>query len=74
MYLSVPFWKVYVKIKFQQQREEKRLLAEANKVLFAFYADIEEHYEEFCPDLFLIKDNTMARKYEAFKQEQLFNL
>merc|ERR1712131_284313 len=40
----------------KQQREQKRALADKNKVLFSFYADLEEHYAPLCPDLFLIKD------------------
>jgi len=51
----------------KQMREQKRALADSNKVLFSFYADLEEHYAPVCPDLFLIKDNKMARKYEMYK-------
>jgi len=51
----------------KQQREQKRALADQNKVLFAFYADIEDHYTTVCPDMFLIKDNKMARSYQQFK-------
>jgi len=54
----------------KQQREDKRYLADTNKVLFAFYADLEEHYDPLCPELFLIKDNAMARKYELFKSQE----
>lgn len=52
----------------KEQREQKRALAEQNKVLFAFYADLEEHYVTVCPDMFLIKDNELARSYAKFKQ------
>lgn len=55
----------------KQQREQKRALADANKVLFSFYADLEEHYVSVCPDLFLIKDNKLARKYEMFKAKMI---
>jgi len=57
----------------KQQREEKRALADANKVLFAFYADLEEHYVSVCPDMFLIKDNKMARSYEKFKANSIIS-
>jgi len=52
----------------KQQREQKRALADQNKVLFAFYADLESHYTTVCPEMFLIKDNKMARSYEQFKE------
>lgn len=52
----------------KQQREQKRQLADQNKVLFAFYADLEEHYVEVCPEMFLIQDNTdLARQFDKFK-------
>jgi len=51
----------------KQQREQKRALADKNKVLFSFYADLEEHYAPLCPDLFLIKDNAQARRFKSFK-------
>jgi len=51
----------------KQMREQKRALADANKVLFAFYSDLEEHYAPVCADMFLIKDNGLARSYEKFK-------
>jgi len=57
----------------KQQREQKRALADANKVLFAFYADLEEHYISVCPDMFLIEDNKMARSFEKFKANQLIS-
>jgi len=57
----------------KQQREQKRALADANKVLFAFYADLEEHYVSVCPDMFLIEDNKMARSFEKFKANQLIS-
>lgn len=48
----------------KRKRLEKRALADENKVLFAFYADLEEHYDPICPDMFLIKDNKkLARQY-----------
>ena len=47
-------------------REQKRFLADQNKTLFAFYADLEEHYHTVCPDMFLITDNTVARSYKKF--------
>lgn len=50
----------------KQLRLEKRALAESNKVLFAFYADMEEVYRNVCPDIHLIKDNKMARSYNTF--------
>jgi hypothetical protein len=50
----------------KQQREQKRLLADQNKVLFAFYADLEEHYDTICPDMFLISDNKVARSFEKY--------
>jgi len=53
----------------KEQREAKRALADANKVLFSFYADLEDHYSTVCPELFLIKDNQQARKYEMFKSQ-----
>merc|ERR1711970_1095172 len=40
----------------QEQREEKRLLAEEQKSLFAFYASLEETYETICPDMYLIEN------------------
>lgn len=51
----------------KQQREQKRALADKNKVIFSFYADLEEHYAPLCPDLFLIKDNAQARRFKSFK-------
>jgi len=54
----------------KQQREQKRALADKNKVLFSFYADLEEHYRQICPDLFLIKDNKTARKFAMYKAQQ----
>ena len=56
-----------LKLTFKQQREQKRALADKNKVLFSFYADLEEHYAPLCPDLFLIKDNAQARRFKSFK-------
>lgn len=53
----------------KEMREQKRLLADENKALFAFYADVEEHYVSVCPDMFLIKDNSMARSFDRFKME-----
>jgi len=54
----------------KQQRLEKRALAEKNKVLFAFYAELEEHYEPLCPDMFLIQDNdNLARKFSIWKKQ-----
>lgn len=53
----------------KRKRLEKRALAEKNKVLFSFYADLEEHYESLCPDMFLIQDNeAAARKYANWKR------
>jgi len=58
----------------KRQRLAKRALAEKNKVLFAFYADIEEHYESLCPDMFLIQDNdAAARKYASWKRAVQFD-
>jgi len=57
----------------KQQREQKRALADANKVLFAFYADVEEHYVSVCPDMFLIKDNKVARSFEKFKAKSIIS-
>jgi flagellar biosynthesis GTPase FlhF len=51
----------------KQMREQKRLLADQNKTLFAFYADLEEHYLSVCTDMFLIKDNALARSFQKFK-------
>ncbi|CAG5099394.1 Oidioi.mRNA.OKI2018_I69.XSR.g16507.t1.cds [Oikopleura dioica] len=57
----------------KRKRLEKRALAEKNKVLFAFYADLEEHYDPLCPDMFLIQDNEVeARKYANWKRAQTF--
>ncbi|CAG5099404.1 Oidioi.mRNA.OKI2018_I69.XSR.g16512.t1.cds [Oikopleura dioica] len=54
----------------KEQRLAKRLLADQNKALFAFYASLEEHYEPVCPDLYLIEgiqnETVVARKYENF--------
>ena len=52
-------------------REQKRLLADQNKTLFAFYADLEEHYDPVCPEMFLIKDNAVARSYQKFKANMI---
>ena len=38
------------------QREAKRLLADEQKSLFAFYASLEETYESICPDMYLIEN------------------
>ncbi|CAG5099398.1 Oidioi.mRNA.OKI2018_I69.XSR.g16509.t1.cds [Oikopleura dioica] len=55
----------------KQQRLEKRALADKNKVLFAFYAELEEHYDVLCPEMHLIQDNqNMARKFNIWKQAQ----
>jgi len=40
----------------KQQREQKKQLRDNNKVKFAFYADMEEHYAPLCPDMFLIQN------------------
>merc|ERR1711970_91498 len=55
----------------KQMREQKRFLADQNKTLFAFYADLEEHYDSVCPDMFLIKDNAEARSYQRFKANMI---
>lgn len=49
----------------KKQREAKRLLAEQQKTMFAFYADLEENYESVCPDMFLIENNQFE-----FNEEQ----
>jgi len=41
----------------KEQREAKRLLAEEQKSLFAFYASLEETYESICPDMYLIENS-----------------
>ena len=61
----------YNPILFKEQREQKRALADQNKVLFSFYSDIEEHYITVCPDMFLIKDNKMSRSFQQFKAESI---
>ena len=48
-----PFFHDY----FQKQRDAKRLLAEKQKTVFAFYADLELNYESVCPDMFLIAND-----------------
>jgi len=55
----------------KQMREQKRALADQNKVLFAFYADLEEHYISVCPDMFLIKDNQQARSFAQYKSRMI---
>merc|ERR1711970_853913 len=55
----------------KQMREQKRFLADQDKTLFAFYADLEEHYVSVCPDMFLIKDNAEARSYKQFKANMI---
>jgi flagellar biosynthesis GTPase FlhF len=50
----------------KQMREQKRFLADQNKTLFAWYADLEEHYHTVCPDMFLIKDNAVQRSYQKY--------
>jgi len=41
----------------KEQREAKRLLADEQKSLFAFYASLEETYESICPDMYLIANS-----------------
>jgi len=41
----------------KKQRDAKRLLAEKQKTIFAFYADLELNYESVCPDMFLIAND-----------------
>jgi len=41
----------------KSQREAKRLLADEQKSLFAFYASLEETYESICPDMYLIENS-----------------
>jgi len=40
----------------KQQREAKRLLAQEQKSLFAFYASMEDTYSSVCPDMYLIEN------------------
>lgn len=52
----------------KRKRLEKRALADTNKALFSFYADLESHYEPLCADMHLIEDNNkLSRAYTAFK-------
>ena len=51
--VTIPIYKAFKK----EQREAKRLLADEQKSLFAFYASLEETYESICPDMYLIANS-----------------
>ncbi|CBY15820.1 unnamed protein product [Oikopleura dioica] len=55
----------------KEKRLAKRALADANKALFSFYADLEKHYEPLCEEMHLIEDNNkLSRAYSQFKMNQ----
>jgi len=55
----------------RERRRQKRLLADENKALFSFYADLEKHYAPLCDDMHLIENNSkLSRAYTAFKMTQ----
>jgi len=60
-----------IKEEQRRKRREKRALAEENKALFSFYADLEEHYDPLCAEMHLIEDNNaLSRAYAQYKMIQ----